>query len=432
MTSNGKVKVQNIKMSDRAREDYGDLESLQDSMAKIGQLHPIIVTEDNILIAGGRRLSAAILLDWEFIEVKYYNNLSELERKEIELEENLIRKDLEWQEVVSLRERINNLKKQIAADEGKEWRVEDTADAIDISKTAMQEDLDLARDMRDFPELKGCESKNQAKTKARRLKSAMSRKVTNELFPSETQDKESMLGIHKGDCVEILKTIPSHSVDLIIADPPFAINFDEKERNEGFIDTYGDSFTDELGEVMSMVEPAMEECARILKPGAHLYLFFGIQHYNSYYSSLELTWRMNIQKTPLFWIKGSGENYKPYHRFTVNYEACLFSWKYKEEENPNIKYKQRELNKPHTCTFEHSLKVSKKEHPAQKPLSLYKDIIELSSHEGDVVLDPFLGSGISLVAAKQMKRKYIGIEVLHEWYDLAVHNINNSLSYSEE
>ncbi len=430
MSSTQKL-VEEIKIGDRAREDYGDLESLKDSMTKFGQLHPIIITNNNKLVAGGRRLSAALLLDWEYIEVKYFNDLSELERKEIELEENLIRKDLEWHETVKLRDQINKIKKQIAEERGESWKVEDTADFVGTRRDILQKDIDLARDMREFPELLECKNKNEAKTKARRLKSAVSRKMKNAIIPHEVINKDNMLGVFHGDCREILKKIPSNSVDLIIADPPYAINFDEKERNERFIDTYGESFTDELREVMEIVEPAMEECARVLKPGCHIYLFFGIQHYNAYYCALELTWRMNTQKTPLFWIKGSGENYKPYHRFTVNYEACFFSWKYREEESEKIRYEQREFNKPHNCTFEHSLKVGKKEHPAEKPLSLYKEIIEISSNEGDIVLDPFSGSGKSGIAAKQLGRKIILIEQLEEWYDLSKHNVDNAEDYFE-
>ena len=432
MALSRKELVKNIKMGTRAREDYGDLEVIKDSLDKYGQMHPIVVTDNLELVAGGRRLTAAILLGWDEIEVKQYGDLSETEKLELELEENLIRKDLTWQESVALKKSINELKKTIAIEKGEKWTNEDTSELLNESTSKLAKDLELAEAVEKFPEITKCKTKQEARTLARRKKSAESRLIQNALIPKEMLSENEIFGIHKGDSREILKDIPDNTADLIIADPPYAIDFPSKERNQQFIDTYGDLLTDEIRQVMAIVEPVMEECARILKPGGHLYLFFGIQHYNSFYSALELTWMLNIQSTPLFWIKSSGENYKPYHRYTVNYESFFFAWKHKDEDNKK-KFTQNEFSKPHVSTFEnHKLNKTKKEHPAQKPLSLYKDIIETSSHPGDVVLDPFLGSGISLTAAKQLGRKIIGVEMLEDWYQLARNNVNNFADYKEE
>ena len=424
--------VKNIKMGERAREDYGDLDSIKDSLERFGQLHPIVVTDELVLISGGRRLTAAMLLGWDEIEVKNFGELTETEKLELELEENLIRKDLTWQESVSLKKSINELKKTQAIEKGEKWTNEDTSELLDESSSKLAKDLELAEAVEKFPEITKCKTKQEARTLSRRKKSAETRLIQNALIPKEMLSENEIFGIHKGDSREILKDIPDNTADLIIADPPYAIDFPSKERNQQFIDTYGDLLVDEIRQVMAIVEPVMEECARILKPGGHLYLFFGIQHYNSFRSALELTWMLNVQSTPLFWIKSSGENYKPYHRFTVNYESFFFAWKHKDEDSKK-NFTQNEFSKPHVSTFEnHKLNKTKKEHPAQKPLSLYKDIIETSSHKGDVVLDPFLGSGISLTAAKQLDRKIIGVEMLEDWYQLARNNVNNFADYKEE
>jgi len=435
MALSRKEAVKNIKLGTRAREDYGDLDVMKESLEKYGQMHPIVVTNDLELIAGGRRLTAAILLGWDEIEVKNFGDLTKTEKLELELEENLIRKDLTWQESVALKKSINELKKSQAIEKGEKWTNEDTSELLNESQSKLAKDLELADAVEKFPEITKCKTKQEARTLARRKKSAESRLIQNALIPKEMLSEGDIYKIHKGDSREILKDIPDNTADLIIADPPYAIDFPSKERNQQFIDTYGDLLTDEIRQVMAIVEPVMEECARILKPGGHLYLFFGIQHYNSFHSALELTWMLNIQSTPLFWIKSSGENYKPYHRYTVNYESFFFAWKHKDEnyKSGQQKFEQKEFSKPHVSTFEnHKLNKTKKEHPAQKPLSLYKDIIETSSHKGDVVLDPFLGSGISLTAAKQLERRIIGVEMLDDWYNLALNNVNNFESYKEE
>lgn len=86
--------IASVAVGERRREDPGDIEGLAASIARYGLLHPIVLDEDGNLIAGGRRLEACKRLQWEEIPVTWLGELSEPERREIELEENLRRKDL--------------------------------------------------------------------------------------------------------------------------------------------------------------------------------------------------------------------------------------------------------------------------------------------------------------------------------------------------
>jgi hypothetical protein len=88
------ILIEDIKVGERRREDFGDLEGLAESIAKYGLFHPVIVSNNN-LVAGERRLKACRdLLGWLEIDARQYSDLSEDERREIELEENTRRKDL--------------------------------------------------------------------------------------------------------------------------------------------------------------------------------------------------------------------------------------------------------------------------------------------------------------------------------------------------
>jgi ParB-like chromosome segregation protein Spo0J len=89
-----KVKVEDIVVGTRRRDDLGDIQSLAGSIRQVGLLHPIIIDENNSLIAGGRRLEAYRTLKREYIEARYFGALTEDEKREIELEENIRRKDL--------------------------------------------------------------------------------------------------------------------------------------------------------------------------------------------------------------------------------------------------------------------------------------------------------------------------------------------------
>lgn len=89
-----KLPLESITVKDRRRDDYGDIKSLAASIQKYGLLHPIVVDDEGTLVAGGRRLKAAQTLGWESIDVRDVGELTDAERDEIELEENLQRKDL--------------------------------------------------------------------------------------------------------------------------------------------------------------------------------------------------------------------------------------------------------------------------------------------------------------------------------------------------
>lgn len=93
------IKIDEIIVPKRIRCDLGDLTSLAKSMDKHGQLNPITITAKRELVAGQRRLEAAKLLGWETITVNVVNNLSNLQRLEIEIDENQYRKPFTEEEL---------------------------------------------------------------------------------------------------------------------------------------------------------------------------------------------------------------------------------------------------------------------------------------------------------------------------------------------
>lgn len=92
--------ISSISVSNRVRKDFGDLESLMDSLKRCGQLNPIVVTREMELIAGHRRLLAAQRLGWKTVDVIFVDGISEERRLEIELEENIHRKDFSPEELL--------------------------------------------------------------------------------------------------------------------------------------------------------------------------------------------------------------------------------------------------------------------------------------------------------------------------------------------
>ena len=105
-----KIPIQNVSIKKRVRKNLGDLSQLTASMKRYGLLNPIIISEDNELIAGHRRLEAAKKLGWQEIEVKIYSDTDTVEKLEIELGENMYRKDFTVEEEAEGLERLNKLK----------------------------------------------------------------------------------------------------------------------------------------------------------------------------------------------------------------------------------------------------------------------------------------------------------------------------------
>ncbi|MBN1410683.1 MAG: ParB N-terminal domain-containing protein [Spirochaetales bacterium] len=101
--------INKIKISKRIRKDLGDLNSLENSMMKFGQFSPIIIDVNNELIAGHRRLEAAKKLGWSTVNVFIVRNTTDIEKLEIELEENIQRKELSPDEIEDGLNRLDKL-----------------------------------------------------------------------------------------------------------------------------------------------------------------------------------------------------------------------------------------------------------------------------------------------------------------------------------
>lgn len=103
------IKISDIKVKKRIREEIGDLKSLMDSMSQLGQFHPITVTEDMELITGFRRLTSAKKLGWEYINAEIIPVKSKIEFIQRELDENLLRKDFTPDEITAGYEKLKKL-----------------------------------------------------------------------------------------------------------------------------------------------------------------------------------------------------------------------------------------------------------------------------------------------------------------------------------
>tara|TARA_Y100000310_G_scaffold247602_1_gene253219 strand:- start:9630 stop:10880 length:1251 start_codon:yes stop_codon:yes gene_type:complete len=393
-----RVKIEDVKVGKRVREDYGDIEGLAQSIQKYGLLHPVIVSDAMELIAGERRFKAHVYLGLGEIEVKKIGELSEMERAEIELEENIKRKQFTWQEEVRGKMLLDSIKKSIygVAVQGHEsdgWGVKDTALALGESVGEVSQDILLAKGIEMYPELKKEKNKTSAYKKLRRLKEQAIRAE----IQKKLADVSPVESAHLGDCREVMAKL-EQEFDLIVTDPPYGIDLPSSGKE---YKQYGrdDIFEDREYETDEMLEGAFGEMYRLLKDGRHAYVFFGIARMNAFHKLLTKA-GFDVDPIPIIWSKGASSAAANSDGWSRSYEAIFHCRKGKRELNRN----------PLDVAVFKPVPSRLRIHPVEKPVGVMKLLIEVSTLPGEVVLDPFAGSGVVGEAALKLKRDVVLIE----------------------
>ena len=156
------------------------------------------------------------------------------------------------------------------------------------------------------------------------------------------------------------------------------------------------------------------ELYRIMKPGAHLYIFFTIKYLHEITKLLEKA-GFDVAKAPCVWVKDRwslpGKRWDEYP--TSRYEVFFFAKK-------TVEGQARKLSQAISNVFTYPVPPFKhKIHATEKPISLLKRIIKLSSSPGEIVFDPFAGSASTLIASVLQKRRSLGIEKSEEYFTSA-------------
>ena len=239
-----KVRIEDIIIEPgRWRGATGDMKGLAESLKRFGQLVPVIVTpllgvdrnnDQWILVAGFRRYTAAKSIGWTELEVVPQENISELLKKEIELEENLQREGMTWQEEVSAIAALDELKKKLDPN----WSQIQTGAVIGMERSHVNEAVRLNKLMDLFPELKDAKSITQALSWASSKAQSVVRLKEVRDNPAEFQKIEEKVWLD--DSVEAIKRIPEGTIDCVVTDPPFGIGYDRRKAGEASANAYQD------------------------------------------------------------------------------------------------------------------------------------------------------------------------------------------------
>lgn len=220
--------------------------------------------------------------------------------------------------------------------------------------------------------------------------------------------------IYNMDCLEGMKLIPDNSIDLIVTDPPY------KTTSRGSSGGTGGILKEEInkrGKVFKHNDIEfnewLPELYRVLKDTGHAYIMSNNKNLKDMLMEIENV-GFNIYKT-LIWAKNSPITNMYY---MDSHEYIIFCRKGKAKRVNN-------------CGTKSVLNVDNprnKVHPTEKPVELMEVLINNSSQEGELVLDPFMGSGTTAIACINNNRNYIGFELDKQYYDIANERICKAIS----
>lgn len=414
------LNLDDVKVGERFRKDYGDLDGLAGSIKEKGLLQPITVDKSYNLLAGGRRVQACKLAGLTKIPVLIRPVTGEIDAREIELFENIWRQDFEWHERAALVAEIDRLYKSQNLD----WSGRKTAELLNRGVTSVARDLELAKMVVVMPELAEKETAAEALKVVEKLKADA---YTDELHKRQQanvisiQKGETNVGFHQRALADTLKVADANyrigdvfqglaelrtngMIHVIECDPPYGIDLQAKKAGAkdnleaGVLGSYQDIPADEYKEFLSKLT---KELYRVAAPNSWLVFWFGPTWQHEVLSALkEAKWQPD--EIPCIWVKEQGQTLAPEVYLGRGYEPFYMCRK----GQPMLNRRGR-LN-----VFDYG-KVSpgKKYHSTQRPIPLIEDLLGTLGTSLHVVLVPFLGSGATLRAAYNRGMKGFGWDI---------------------
>lgn len=410
------------------------LNDLKESILSKGLLHPPVVwhdaeTQTYVLSCGERRLRALEALTKEgkvfkcdgvpvpkdYIPITEVTELSAADLLETELEENILREELVWQDRVQAlaaihAQRLSENPTQTRTDTARELAGKSGTTTERGARYALTQALIISEKL-DDPKIQKARNAKEAqalilKAEEEALRSTLAKRRI------ATTGADHGIKIRHGDLFTILPALDEGSVDLVLSDPPYGIG----AGSAGFRGraVHHHNYTDDPETAIRVAQTILAEGFRICKSRGNLFLFCDVKRWTEFRTmASRMGWE--VFPRPIIWQKSESEGLAPWGRqgFRCTYDAILYGTKggrgliTSPIDILNVKRVPRNLRL----------------HAAEKPVDLLRLLIECSTLAGDFVLDPCCGSGSTLVAAKECGRRGLGIELDEDSYHTAMANV---------
>ena len=422
----------NIEFGHRFREDLGDLKGLIEDFKEKGVIQPIAVmrqegeSREYKLIAGGRRMSAALQAGLQAIPCRIYpSHLSDLDYREIELMENVSRKELSWQERVMLTEEIDRLKKdQVGASHGSEegHASTDSAKLLGLSHMTVSREKKLAEGIKKYGE-KLTTAKNQSEA-LRLVKKLERQEQDTKVLTKYKDDVDSNVDHVKmtlgnsyrcDDFFTGAEYIPEKAFHFVEIDPPYGIDLKKIKRgaDTGVIDSYNEIDEELYPEFLAKLMTTVE---RLMFPYSWVVCWCGFQWMEVVMGCMRDV-GLEVCPIPGAWVKGTvGQTNQPETRLGSAYEIFVYARK-----GQAVLRQQGRTN-----TFFYSpVSPDTKIHPTERPIELMVDIIKTFKAPEGRVLTPFAGSGNTLLASSNLGSIGAGFDLSEEYRNAFVGRVDS-------
>lgn len=418
------IPIYDIITEKRHRKDYGDIQDLASSIKSEGLINPIAIKPLDgkyKLLAGGRRLTAMMLLEWPEVPCHIYpEDTDDLTAETIELNENIKRKSLTWAEEVEAVQRIHNLyvakygQKVQKSPDAPGHSMRDTAKMLNLSPTQVSDDIAIADSLKLIPELKDCKNKSEASRVLEKIKTnAVIKELADRITSGNVSidDKKKAL-ISKyviGDFFDGVAKLPAEHFHLIECDPPYGVDYSTNDRGVGDrAATTRDYNEVEAHKYQEFLDRLIKECYRVLSPTGWMIFWYADDPWGEVVYQALVSNGFIVPRYHPMWYKGSGQTLNPDKRLAGDYASFFYCRK-----------GNAAIAKPgHGLVFEcPPLPPNKKVHPTERPVELLQDILTTFATPGSRVLIPFLGSGATMLAAINATMDPIGFELSQQFKD---------------
>jgi site-specific DNA-methyltransferase (adenine-specific) len=220
--------------------------------------------------------------------------------------------------------------------------------------------------------------------------------------------------LYHGDCLTKMSTMSDESIDLIVTDPPYLMDYQSNYRvaTEQFEKIAGDVDGHQL------IEDYFSECHRLLKDDTHIYSFCSWHHVDFFKQEFEKHFTL---KNIIVWYKGGGGIGDLEGSYISDYEFALFGHKGRRALN------RKEMGGRKGAVMKvDKVTASQMVHATEKPVELIEKMIIASSDKGDVIFDGFMGAGSHGIASVRNGRDFIGCELESGYFGIAKERIESA------
>lgn len=398
--------------TERQRRELRNIEELAESIFRLGLIHPIVIDENNVLIAGERRLTACKQLGWTHIPTQLESSLDQNKHIAIELEENIKRVDITWQERALAMHKFLELRR---SEEGPGFSQAKAAEELGLATSIVSRNILVAKALTEgdervvnadkFSTAFNIVERNNVRKQAS-AEALVVNKVKEKLsLPDEPlpEPEVKVPPLKNEDFHEWAAAYSGQPFNFIHCDFPYGVGMHKSDQGAG--QEFGE-YADSPDVYWALLETLRMSMSNVVADSAHLMFWFSMDYYQRTFDLLtEMGWRVN--PFPLVWVKSDNTGIIPDANRGPRriYETAFFA---SRGDRPIVGAKANAFSHPGR---------DKSIHMNEKPVPMLKHFMGMFVDEYSFVLDPTAGSANALKAAEALGAgRVLGLEKDPEFF----------------